>query len=183
VHHADMHALRTNNAGGRATTRSKISNRSRMLPGVDGRSSAARRFRDICANYEAQFGGNISELERDLIRQAAGLTLRAEQLQGAIVRGEPVSNDELVRISSTAKRLLETIRAKADKRKPTGPDRLRFAAGQGGEFGQLHCKLGHAVQIEPGLRPGSPENGNISNICRRLSTISLPQRPVSEPGD
>jgi hypothetical protein len=46
-----------------------------------------------------------------------------------------------------------------------------------------HCKLGHAVQIEPGLRPGSPENGNISNICRRLSTISLPQRPVSEPGD
>jgi hypothetical protein len=86
-----------------------------MLPGVDGRSSAARRFRDICANYEAQFGGNISELfERDLIRQAAGLTLRAEQLQGAIVRGEPVSNDKLVRISSTAKRLLETIRAKAD---------------------------------------------------------------------
>jgi hypothetical protein len=59
----------------------------------------------------------------------------------------------------------------------------RFAAGQGGEFGQLRCKLGHAVQIEPGLRPGSPENGNISNICRRLSTISLPQRPVSEPGD
>jgi len=25
-----------------------------MLPGVDGRSSTARRFRDICANYEAE---------------------------------------------------------------------------------------------------------------------------------
>jgi hypothetical protein len=123
-----MHALRTNNAGSRATTRSKISNRSRMLPGVDGRSSAARRFRDICANYEAEFGGNISELERDLIRQAAGLTLRAEQLQGAIVRGEPISNDELVRISSTAKRLLEPIRAKADKRKPAGPDLQAYLA-------------------------------------------------------
>jgi len=110
-----------NNAGGRATTRSRISNRSRMLPGVDGRSSTARRFRD-------EFGGNISELERDLIHQAAGLTLRAEQLQGAIVRGEPISNDELVRISSTAKRLLETIRAKADKRKPAGPTLQEYLA-------------------------------------------------------
>jgi hypothetical protein len=29
----------------------------------------------------------------------------------------------------------------------------QFAGGQGGEFGELHCKLGHAVQIEPVLRP------------------------------
>ena len=62
VHHVEMHALRTNNAGGRATTRSRISNRWRMLPGVDGRSSAARRFRDICANYEAEAGGNVTEV-------------------------------------------------------------------------------------------------------------------------
>jgi hypothetical protein len=34
------------------------------------------------------------------------------------------------------------------------------------------CKLDHAVQIEPGLLLESPENGNISNISRRLSTIS-----------
>lgn len=43
-------------------------------------------------------------------------------MQAALIRGEPVNNDELVRISSTAKRLLETICAKADKRKPAGPD-------------------------------------------------------------
>ena len=29
----------------------------------------------------------------------------------------------------------------------------------------------------------SPKNGNISNIRRRLSAISLPQRPIWEPGD
>jgi hypothetical protein len=103
-----------------------------MLPGVDGRSSAARRFRDICRNYELEAGGNISELERDLIRQAAGLTLRAEQLQGAIVRGEPISNDELVRISSTAKRLLETIRGKAAKNKP-GPTLADYLARKAAE--------------------------------------------------
>jgi hypothetical protein len=125
VHHVEMHAVRTNNAGGRATTRSRISNRSRMLPGVDGRSSAARRFRDICANYEAEAGGNVTEVERDLIRQAAALVVRSEQMQADLILGKPVSNDELVRVSSTAKRLLETIRAKADKRRVTGPTALQ----------------------------------------------------------
>jgi hypothetical protein len=48
---------------------------------------------------------------------------------------------------------------------------------------EYDCHGGHAVQIEPGLRPRSPENGNISNIRRRLSAISLPQRPIWEPGD
>jgi hypothetical protein len=28
---------------------------------------------------------------------------------------------------------------------------FQFDGGQDGEFGELHCKLGHAVQIEPGL--------------------------------
>jgi hypothetical protein len=47
----------------------------------------------------------------------------------------------------------------------------------------LHCLVRHAVPIEPGLPSLSPENGNISNIRRRLLAISLPQRPISEPGD
>jgi hypothetical protein len=64
----------------------------------------------------------------ELAARSRWLTLRAEQLQGAIVRGEPVSNDELVRISSTAKRLLETIRSKADKRKPRGPTLQEYLA-------------------------------------------------------
>jgi hypothetical protein len=34
-------------------------------------------------------------------------------------------------------------------------------------------KLGHAVQIKPGLQPLSPKNGNISKIRRRLSAISV----------
>src|SRR5436305_446958 len=95
------------------TNRSAVSNRSRILEGVDGRTTAARRFRDICLSYEQEAGGVVSEVERDLIRQAAGLTLRAEQLQAAIVRGEEVDNDQLIRISGTAKRILEAITAKA----------------------------------------------------------------------
>jgi hypothetical protein len=56
-----------------------------------------------------------------MIRQAAGLTLRAEQLQAAIVRGEAVDDDQLIRLSSTARRLLTAIAAKAAKRKPPAP--------------------------------------------------------------
>jgi hypothetical protein len=115
MHPMRTQSARTSVAAIRPTNRSRITNRTRLLENVGGRSSAARRFPDICANYEAEAGGNVTELERDLIRQAAGLTLRAEQMQGAIVRGEPVNNDELVRISSTAKRgLAEPVPERAD---------------------------------------------------------------------
>jgi hypothetical protein len=110
-----------------------VSNRTRLLPGVDGRSSNARRFRDICSAYEAEAGGNVTEVERDLIRQAAGLTLRAEQLQGAIVRGEAVDDDELIRLSNTAKRLIAGIRAKAAKKKPAEPTLADYLARKAAE--------------------------------------------------
>jgi hypothetical protein len=96
-------SARNSIAAVRPTNRSAISNRSRLLPGIDGRSATARRFRDICISYETEIGGNVTEVERDLVRQAAGLTLRAEQLQAAIVRGEAVDNDELIRLSRTLK--------------------------------------------------------------------------------
>ena len=58
--------------------------------------------------------------------------MRAEQLQSAIVRGEEVDNDTLIRISSTAKRILEAISAKAAKRKaPDGvPDLQAYLAAK-----------------------------------------------------
>src|SRR5450631_3361873 len=42
---------------------------------------------------------------------------------------------------------------------------------------------GHAVQIEPGLWPRSPKNGNFSNIDRRLSAILLWECPKPESED
>ena len=61
-----MQCVRPNFSAGRAASRSRISNRSRLLPGVDGRSAAARRFRDICRNYELEAGGDVSEDLRNL---------------------------------------------------------------------------------------------------------------------
>jgi hypothetical protein len=100
------------------------------------------------------------------------------------------------RLGSKSGRLCQTRRyqsrslraSSGSKAQPVCTEAVRaghsqFAGGQGGEFGEWHCKLGHAVQIEPSLRSPSPKNGNNSNIWRRLSANSQGKRPNSEPGD
>jgi hypothetical protein len=91
-----------------------------MPRNVDGRTLRARRYRDIVNSLVDELGGAaaISEADRILVRQAASLSLQAEELERAVIVGDAVSNDELVRLSGTARRLLETLRAKADTRKP-----------------------------------------------------------------
>src|ERR1700686_5175157 len=59
----------------------------------------------------------------------------------------------------------------------------QLPAAKAGNLTPFHCKLDHAVQIEPGLRPQFPKNGSFSNVRRRLSAISLREYPKSEPGD
>ena len=99
-----MQAVRSNNAAARATTRSKVSNGTRLFANTDGRSSSARRFRDLVQSFEAEFEGDLCEADRSLIRQAATLLLKSEQMQEMVVRGEPVDSDALIRMASTAKR-------------------------------------------------------------------------------
>jgi hypothetical protein len=92
----------------------------RLPPGQkpDGRSSGARRYRAIVAAFTAEIGGDLTAAEQGLINQAATLTLRAEQLAADVINGAPVDDDQLIRISGTAKRLLGAISAKAADKKP-----------------------------------------------------------------
>jgi hypothetical protein len=103
------------------TNRSAVTNGSKLLVGIDGRSPTARRFRDLMQAFEAEIGGDLTEVERGLVKQAAALTLRSEQMQADIVNGKPVDSDALIRISSTAKRILGAIGERAGKRKPAVP--------------------------------------------------------------
>jgi hypothetical protein len=70
----------------------------------------------------------LSESERSTIQQAAALSLRAEELQADLVLGKPIDNDLLIRLTGTARRLLNSIRGKADDRRPAGPDLQSFLA-------------------------------------------------------
>jgi hypothetical protein len=99
-------------------TRSAVSNGTRLHAKADARSASARRFRDLIRAYTDEVGSDLSESELALVRQAAALTMRAEQMQADIVNGEPVDSDALIRIAGTAKRLLGAISAKASARKP-----------------------------------------------------------------
>jgi hypothetical protein len=126
-----MQTLRNTLATSCATTRNKVSNGTRLLQNVDGRSSSARRFRDLVRAYESEVGGNLTEVERGLIRQAAALTFKAEALQSDLVNGNPVDGDQLIRLTGTANRILSAIGEKASKRKepaPTLQDHLRKRA-------------------------------------------------------
>ena len=63
--------------------KSRITNGSALLPGVDGRSPWVRRAKDIISEALADLGGvdNTSAAERSLIRRSAVLTVELERLE------------------------------------------------------------------------------------------------------
>jgi hypothetical protein len=93
-----------------------------MLPRFDGRTLAARRYKEIIQNLEAEVGTDLSEADRGLIKTAGVLELRHEQMEAALMRGELIDNDELIRIASERRRILAKLRSKVVKNKPpAGP--------------------------------------------------------------
>ena len=105
------------------TSRSAVTGRW-ILDGVDMRSPQGRRFRDLCCAFEKQIGRDLSATERTLVRQAAAMTLRAEAMQGALVRGDGVTIDDLIRLTSEIRRILAPIIAMAGRRTAGKPSAL-----------------------------------------------------------
>jgi hypothetical protein len=103
-----------------------MANGSTILAGVDGRSLEARRFRDLCVAYSAALGGfeALSEDDAAIVRQAAGVTMQTEAMQAAIVRGDPVDAEQVVRLTNVLTRLLALIK----KRHPPKRDASSSAA-------------------------------------------------------
>jgi hypothetical protein len=100
------------------------------MPRADGRTIAAKRFRSLCEAFTAELGGQLSEVDQNLVKQAAGLVLASERFQLDVVSGATVDPDALVRVSSEARRILGMLRAKAQKNKPAVvPMRERLRGG------------------------------------------------------
>ncbi len=87
-------AARAPKAGKSAQNRSAISNGSRLFAPdtVDGRSAAARRFSDVLEQILLDLGGSdhLSELQRQLARRAAILSIQCELIEAAAVAGRDV---------------------------------------------------------------------------------------------
>ena len=95
------------------------------LPRCDARTRSSRRYRVLLDELAAEVGGQLSAIDRELVAQAAGLALRAEQIRESIVAGVSVDADEAIRLTSECRRILLRLKSKAAKNKPTGATALQ----------------------------------------------------------
>jgi len=95
--------------------RSRISNGSQLLAGVDGRSTWARRLRDLIELHTNDLGGdaNISEAERAIVRRASVLIVELERMETAFALANGAPNiatlDAYQRAAGNLRRLLEAL--------------------------------------------------------------------------
>jgi hypothetical protein len=103
------------------TARDRVSNGADLLPGIDGRSAAARRFRGLIVELEAEAGPGLSSAARLQIRTVAMMQLHAEDLTARSVRGEPVDAEQLTRAVNGALRALRGLRSARKAPAPLSP--------------------------------------------------------------
>jgi hypothetical protein len=103
--------------------RARVTNHADLLPNLDGRSAAARRFRDSVSAFVADMGGldQCSEIKLGLLRRLAAITVQAELLEAQMVNGKPVDVATLCTLSSTVMRLSSRLGLERVPRDVSGP--------------------------------------------------------------
>ena len=94
--------------------RSRVSNGSVLIAGVDQRSPWVRRCRDVLREHIADLGGadNCSAAERSIIRRSAVLTTELEQLEAKFAKAGQANTADLdayQRAANSLRRLLEAV--------------------------------------------------------------------------
>jgi hypothetical protein len=91
--------------------RSRITNGSALLPGIDGRSAWVRRCKDVIAAHLSDVP-DASVAERSIIRRVSTLTVELERLEAKFATAGEARPDDLDLYQRTAgglRRLLEAI--------------------------------------------------------------------------
>lgn len=106
-----MPEVSTSSSAKKPTARSRITNGKELLANIDGRSTEARRYRDLCFSFSDDCGGaaSLTEAQRALVRSAAALSIQSEKLQGAMIRGEDVSDEQMTRVANSLARTLQRL--------------------------------------------------------------------------
>ena len=94
--------------------RSRVTNGTTLLLGVDGRSAWIRRCKDLIGEHLVDLGGedNASAAERSIVRRACVLTVELEQLEAKFATAGQSSPEDLDLYQRTAgglRRLLEAV--------------------------------------------------------------------------
>jgi hypothetical protein len=85
--------------------RSRIGNGSALPAGVDGRSSAARRWKEIFRDAMSR----AATRHETLCRQLASLVVARERLDAAMANGETVDVADLVRLAGQVHRTMRAL--------------------------------------------------------------------------
>jgi hypothetical protein len=86
-----------------------------ILPGIDGRSTWARRLRDLVALHVVDLGGDqkVSEAELAIIRRAAVIIAELERMEKGFALSEGAPGmpelDMYQRLANSMRRLLEAV--------------------------------------------------------------------------
>jgi hypothetical protein len=99
------------------------------LAGVDGRSTMARRFREIVSGIEADLGGDLTEAQRALLARAATLAVWAEEREAELAKGEEFDAQAYATVANAMRRLLSDLGLHRVSRDVT-PDLQTYIRGQ-----------------------------------------------------
>ena len=117
--------------------RARVTNHKDLLPGLDGRSATARRFRDLVNAFVADMGGLecCSEIRLGLVRRLAATTVQAEMLEARMVNGEQIDISQLCTLASTTVRLSQRLGLERKQRDvtPSLSDLIRADQNRGRE--------------------------------------------------
>src|SRR4051794_15393333 len=124
-------------ATAKQTHRSRVTNGTALVAGVDGRSMWARRLRDLIELHIDDLGGidAVSAAERSIVRRAATLTVELERLETTFALAGAALPQELDLYQRTAgnlRRLLEGLGLKR-RAKDVTPDLRDYVATRAGE--------------------------------------------------
>jgi hypothetical protein len=113
---------------------SRITNGERLFITGGSNTAVGRRYRDLYAAYRLELGRPASVIEDTLLRSAASMAVRQEQLAGALSAGDHISAREITQLSSELRRVLRELgigngAAKSDKPDPDRQSREAKEAG------------------------------------------------------
>jgi hypothetical protein len=108
----------------RSKQRSRITNGSKLLVGVDGRSPWVRRCKDVISSHLSDIP-DPTAAERSIIRRASVLTIELERLEATFAlagEADPEALDLYARTAGNLRRLLEAVGiSRRDARDVTPP--------------------------------------------------------------
>jgi hypothetical protein len=115
-----LSANRTRFARAKDPQRSRVTNGSALLPGVDGRGAWVRRAKDLFTLHLADLGGedNVSEAERALLRRAVTLTVELERREAMFAQVGAADDQALAIYQTTVNTLRRTLEALGLQRRP-----------------------------------------------------------------